>query len=85
MNSLNLAPGSLGMISQTLFFQKLEILGTNIWIIELLKKDNSSIAKTNARFVATLPSPAGVWQCRIAAEAPARRGEKSVVIKVLKS
>ncbi|EAW30724.1 hypothetical protein GP2143_02334 [marine gamma proteobacterium HTCC2143] len=43
----------------------------NIWTIELLKKDNSSIGKKNALFVATLPSPAGVWQCRIAAEAAA--------------
>ena len=83
MNSLNLAPGSLGMISQTLFFQKLEILGTNIWIIELLKKDNSSIGKTNARIRGhtTLLRPE-YWQCRKAAEgAGGARGRDGVLLK----
>jgi IS30 family transposase len=38
-----------------------------------LLTDQESIGKTNALFVATLPYPHGVQQCRIAAEAAANR------------
>ncbi len=40
-----------------------------------------SIGKTNALFVATLPYPPGVRQCRKAAEAAARGGRNKLLFK----
>ena len=40
-----------------------------------------SIGKTNALFVATLPYPPGVRQCRKAAEAAARGGRRQIFVE----